>query len=123
MVEYEAEYEGIKKKNGVSILYEFYDLVNAGSTLDLKKYPEWQGSHYYVYNNHLVRYDAPGNIVYGYMSEAFGINNNTAFLGAGFVQARDGNSRPEWGGPPTYGDDPYDHLMIWIGIRHYHNTH
>lgn len=60
----------------------------------------------YVYNGKLVRYDAPGNIHFGYVSNATGLADaGSASMGANFVQYF----------TSMKADDAYDQKMINYG--------
>lgn len=43
------------------------------------------------------------------------------YSGAGLAQRAAGISTPEWSGPPTYGDDPFNSFNIKWGIDIYNN--
>jgi|SRR5215813_65807 len=61
-----------------------------------------------------------GNFNYGATGAATGLfNDKTLFEQAGKAQIAAGTSKPEWKGPPLYGDDPQDHDMIKRGIEYF----
>ena len=96
----------------------FYDLVSNGSELDLKQYPEWK-SAYFIFDDNIYRYDAPGNIAYGIAAGFFGIPSDVFLRAAGMAQVIAGTSQDNWS--DTYGDDPYDQLCIWVGYDYFMN--
>ncbi|MGH9877894.1 MAG: polymorphic toxin type 44 domain-containing protein, partial [Nitrososphaerales archaeon] len=61
-----------------------------------------------------------GNFNFGATGAATGLfDDTTLFKKAGEAQIAAGTSRPEWKGPPLYGDPPEDHDMIQRGIDYY----
>lgn len=94
----------------------FYILVKNKGPLDLKQLPEWK-SAYFIFDGHIVRGDAPGNIAYGIAGKIMGFSDYVLYSAAGFAQQRAGTSRPEWE-ETFHGDDPYDQLSIAIGISY-----
>lgn len=99
--------------------------VQGGGDWDLKNQKGtiyYKGTHkYYVFDNSLVRGDAPGNIHYGYVGKStWWATDELLFMKAGEAQkANPENTLPEWDKPPYYGDDPIDHYYIVIGIEYY----
>jgi hypothetical protein len=88
-----------------------------GAKYDLKTRPDesWpvyvggqpeNGYKYYIFNGQVVRGDAPGNILYGYIG---GRPFNDWVLYLGGDKAAGGLGK----------DDPYDKKMIGIGIDYY----
>ena len=76
----------------------------------------------YVYNGELVRYDAPGNINFGYTARAAGLNGSTIQFGAQLQQGVDDYLRgqnfslKDNGGDSTYvqkGIDSYNSQQSW----------
>lgn len=97
----------------------FFGLMEkTGAAMDLKQFEEWQ-SAYFIFDNQIVRYDAPGNIAYGIAGKLLNIDEITLLSAAGFAQMMDGTSKQEWQNSFLYGDDPVDQLNIQIGFRYY----
>ena len=46
--------------------------------MDLKQLPEWK-SAYFIFDGHIVREDAPGNIAYGIAGNVMGFSDNTLY--------------------------------------------
>lgn len=68
----------------------------------------------YLFNNEIVRYDAPGNIHYGYVGSATWYGTEEMLLKqAGYAQIKD-NPGACW-----TGDDPVDMYYIKKGIELY----
>lgn len=94
--------------------------VKNNAKYDIKRKPEWS-SDWYVYEGDIVRNDAPGNMLFGYLGKVFGYDDDFLTFGAGFYQ---------WVTNPLYSssgeayfDDPYDTQMIQKGIAYYKKTH
>jgi hypothetical protein len=62
-------------------------------------------------------------IAYGYLGKVFGFTDEKLYYAAGLAQKAAGTSLPEWDGPPTYGDDPFDSFNIKWGISIYNKWH
>ena len=68
----------------------------------------------FLFDGQIVRYDAPGNIHYGYVGRSTWFGSRGRLLRqAGYAQVRD-NSGGGW-----TGDDPYDATMIILGMDLY----
>ena len=105
-------------------LYVFYNLVHNGGECDLKNQGFNRSS--YIFDGRVVRGDALGNILYGYVGKAFGFSDQLLLRAAGFAQSRAGTNRPEWGhwyGSEPYGDDPIDQSNIKKGFSCYRKEH
>jgi RHS repeat-associated protein len=120
MLRYEYMYQGYDQMNPLGSLTEFYYLVRNGAELDLKNHG-WNES-YYVYDGLLIRGDAPGNIVYGYVGRAFGYTRKLLVHAAGAAQVAAGTSGYSYI-TNSYGDDPSDVYYIDMGIQIYSNWH
>lgn len=73
---------------------------------------------HYVFQGKIVRADAPGNILYGYVgTAAWWSSDYILFHQAGKAQIAAGTSMPKWNVKPYYGDDPSDHYYIELGIK------
>ncbi|WP_373289351.1 polymorphic toxin type 44 domain-containing protein [Paenibacillus abyssi] len=73
---------------------------------------------YVYFNGSIMRYDAIGNIVYGYLGKVFGISDSVLFAGRSYAQIKDGTYKNDWI-PITGGDDPLDQYYIQYGIDLY----
>lgn len=86
----------------------FKDQVNDGRPWDYKlKGPE---------------YEYAGNFNYGATGAALGISLDLLQRAAGYVQVRNGRSKPEWNTPNRewpHGDQPEDQLAIEDGFKYY----
>ena len=108
-------------RNGpVTKLIKFINSVATGSVTDLKNNPEWQDD-WYIYEGDIVKKDATGNILFGYVGKVFGYDDEFLCAGAGAYQIKEGTW--DWSFWPTYFDDPYDNKMIRKGIEYYNKTH
>ncbi|MCY7487505.1 RHS repeat-associated core domain-containing protein [Paenibacillus alvei] len=123
MLKYEYIYIDEASKHENIKTADFFYTVRGKSELDLKNQPGWKGYKYYVYEGELVRRDQPGNISYGYLGKVFGFTDKKLFFAAGAAQKMAGTSLPEWNGPPTYGDDPFDSFNVKWGIEIYNKWH
>ena len=78
----------------------------------------------FVFKGYSMTAEDFGNFHYGVVGLA---NGNFAkamlFAAAGYVQIRDGNSRPEWQNTTYWGDDPNDHYWIQQGFNYYHSNY
>lgn len=124
-VKYEDKYKNVW--SGMSTpgqLYTFYNLVRNGGEADLKN--QGFNESKYIFDDKVVRGDAPGNILYGYVGKCFKYTDELLLRAAGFAQQQAGTSKPEWGswnGKPPYGDDPNDQASIKIGMNFYRRVH
>lgn len=119
---YKDEYSGL---NTPAQLYIFYNLVRNGGELDLKN-QGWGTKENYIFDNKVVRGDAPGNILYGYVGKCFKYQDILLQRAAGYAQQQAGTNKPEWGkwnGNYPYGDDPKDQENIKIGMDFYRRVH
>ncbi|GKU23225.1 polymorphic toxin type 44 domain-containing protein [Clostridium folliculivorans] len=127
MVRYEYMYRSSWANNSpIEQLWQFYTLVRNKGALDLKN-NGWNESQY-IFDGVIVRGDAPGNILYGYLGKAFGYSDELLKRAAGYAQAKAGTNieHPEWGtwmGDAPYGDDPIDQFYIQVGISYYYKMH
>ena len=96
--------------------FYFAEKVNYKGDWDLKMRPDWCLSPHvtYVYDGADYRYDAIGNIHYGYVGRAYFSTTLLKMMG-GFAQIKDGNSR--WYYLGAWFDDPYDQKSIKIGCE------
>jgi hypothetical protein len=69
----------------------------------------------YIYNGGLIRYDAPGNINYGYVSRAAGLNGSTIQFGATLAQVGDNLAHGRFSASDNGGDAAY----VNMGIKSY----
>ncbi len=97
----------------------FRDAVKKGGVWDLKNTEEFNSDKYldgFVYSGNRIRYDAPGNIHYGFVgSGAFWSWSKLLLKEAGKAQIAEGKSKTEWK-KDYYGDDPTDQYFIKLGI-------
>ena len=100
--------------NNPYLLYLFYNTVRNSAPLDLKQV--WH-SEYFIFDGHVVRGDAPGNIAYGIAGKLLGISESLLLFGAGFAQQRAGTSDPSWMND-YFGDDPVDQFYIHVGFNY-----
>ena len=104
------------KQNGyIPSWFYFKDSVKDGGKWDIKLQPDWNFSPYdkYYFYGQEIRYDAPGNLNYGYVGAGFFPSELLLFMG-GVVQVIDHGFK--FGDISTYFDDPYDNHMIRCGI-------
>ena len=104
------------KQNGyISSWFYFKDSVKDGGKWDIKLQPDWNFSPYdkYYFYGQEIRYDAPGNLNYGYVGAGFFPSELLFFMG-GVVQVIYHGFK--FGDISTYFDDPYDNHMIRCGI-------
>ncbi|MDD4509959.1 MAG: polymorphic toxin type 44 domain-containing protein [Oscillospiraceae bacterium] len=104
----------------VTKLKKFIASVKDESPTDIKRSPEWD-SKWYIYEGDIVKKDATGNILFGYVGKVFGYDDEFLCLGAGLYQIWTGPWRLDYA--TSYGDDPYDTKMIRKGIAYYNKTH
>lgn len=127
MTEYEAKYKDIKNMPLGPRLLLFYNLVDDGGILDLKRQPGWE-SPKFVYNGEVVDNDVPGNITYGYLGKHFDLPDTVLYFGAGSNQVKNAVKQAiKEGRNPlealkdynldTFGDDPRDTARIRQGIE------
>lgn len=112
----EIDYADMHERYWVTNLLEFKTLVQNGGKMDLKNQPEWQHSAY-IYDGEIVDQDVPGNINYGYFGTFCNIPDVVLLAGAGYAQARAGNS--DWAFWFTFFDDPRDSYRVMQGIALY----
>ena len=105
----------------VTKLKEFVLSVKDDSPIDIKSSPEWTGE-WYIYEGDIIRFDAPGNILFGYVGKVFGYDDEFLCLGAGLYQLGT-KGLQQLDQLTSYGDDPYDTKMIRKGIAYYNKTH
>lgn len=77
--------------DAVSKIIKFIVSVKSGSVTDIKLSPEWP-SRWYIYEGDIIRYDAPGNILFGYVGKLFGYDDKFLSAGAGAYQFYEGHS-------------------------------
>jgi hypothetical protein len=127
MGEYEEKYKDIKNMPLGPRLLLFYNLVDDGGILDLKRQPGWE-SPKFVYNGEVVNNDVPGNIVYGYLGKHFDLPDTVLYFGAGSNQMKNAVKTAIKEGRnlleafkdyslDTFGDDPRDTARIRQGIE------
>jgi SPP1 gp7 family putative phage head morphogenesis protein len=112
----EVDYADMHERYWVNNLLEFKALVKNGGKMDLKNQPEWQHSAY-IYDGEIVDQDVLGNINYGYFGTFCNIPDVVLLAGAGYAQARAGNS--DWAFWFTFFDDPRDSYRVMQGIALY----
>ena len=79
-----------------------------------------KGTEGYVFKGEKIEFDAPANILYGYVGKAAGFEDYTLFEYAGTYQIYKNTSTQEWIDDPLLaGDDPKDHYNIQKGIDLY----
>lgn len=98
----------------------FISQVQTGSIVDLKNQPSWEKGAY-IYEGELLRRDAFGNMLFGYVGKLFGYDDEFLCAGAGAYQIISFTS--SWRYWDTYFDDPDDTEMIRRGIKIYNDTH
>lgn len=74
-----------------------------------------------IYEGDIVKKDATGNILFGYVGKVFGYDDEFLCAGAGAYQIKSLTSDLSFAS--TYFDDPYDNEMIRRGIDYYNKTH
>ena len=96
----------------------FYQNVKSSGKWDLKTREDWdlKEENTYIYDGIELRYDEPGNIMFGYVGSKL-FNIAVLRAGAGFYQQYQGNSTAEWKGWPNFIDDPVDSEAIEYGYR------
>ena len=109
----------IEKNGKIKGALFFYEMVRTDGDWDLKSQKEWNlnAGEVYMYNGKEVRFDAPGNIHYGYVGSVM-FNEVILVLFAGGYQIKSGTSNPLYSG--SFYDDPYDTEMIKYGINLYY---
>lgn len=104
-----------KEENGyaAAILF-FIENVKTGGDWDLKHETNWNLTYEntYIYNGIPLRFDEPGNILFGYVGSAL-FDLPTQYLGAGGYQILSGTAKWEWW--QTLGDDPVDTAAVTYG--------
>ncbi|MDD5341005.1 MAG: carbohydrate binding domain-containing protein [Patescibacteria group bacterium] len=71
----------------------------------------------YIYNGGLIRYDAPGNINYGYVARSLGLDSGTIKMGASMEQFGSNLF-----GDMSFSDNSGDANYVQIGIDSYNTT-
>ena len=94
----------------------FVDNVRSGGKWDFKSQYEWNlyPNKIYSYNGEIFRYDAIGNIHYGYVGRVI-FSESVLLKGAGFAQILDGNASLFF--IDSNFDDPLDQAAISYGCR------
>ena len=118
----------------------FYNQVNHGAPWDIKRDDPWKQQFgdikmpYYdsnpdkdetfLFKNELVTREDLGNILYGYLGSAMGIDDKTLFWGAG-VAANKANifNGKAYNPDEYYGDDPHDHEYVKKGIKMFYEDY
>jgi len=118
----ELTYSDVRDIPHLKRLGVFYTAVNTNSSLDLKTSWNLKNNAFLVYNGDIMRYDAPGNIVYGYLGKLFGFSNFELLGGGIYAQFKDGTVKNDWIFY-TGGDDPVDQYYIRYGINLYNSSH
>lgn len=113
------------EKGSLAAMLDFKSAVQAKGDLDLKLKPEWQNSSLYIYNGEIVDRDAPGNICYGYIGKAYGIDDLTLLAAAGYAQIQAGTTMDKYEDTLLlyFGDDPIDQDNIKRGLDLYNAWH
>ncbi len=96
----------------------FKNNVGYGRIFDIKVQNEWQKEHF-IYDGQVLRGDAPGNIVYGYLGKAAHFSDITLKIAAGIAQQSSKAGQPvkrSWI-LTSWGDAPGDWEFIKIGIE------
>ncbi len=100
--------------------FYFKNKVQTNGEWDLKNTEEYNSSKYingFVFYGEKIRYDAPGNIHYGYVgSSTYYGSDFILYYFAGKHQKDQNTSKKEWE-DTSRGDDPYDQEMIKYGIQ------
>ena len=100
---------------------DFANMVRPGGIYDLKAQAEWQGKEHYIYNGNIVWFDAPGNILYGYLGKSMGFSDLVLYAAPGVAQIAVGTS--SWNFAFSFFDDPRDQENIRLGIQIFRETH
>ena len=95
----------------------FMSNSKTGGIWDLKSKWHLDPNVMYIYNGMLLRWDAVGNIHFGYIGASAGYSLEFLQLGAGMYQILSETSK--WSYYDTYFDDPYDSSMIELGYNIY----
>lgn len=96
----------------------FFEKLRPGGEWDLKL-QETYSAPSFTWNGLRLDYDAPGNILYGYIGHAIGVNIGILHFFAGVFQILGGTSEAEWWGSPFWGDDPRDYFWVDYGYQLY----
>ena len=99
---------------------DFAWMVRPGGQYDLKSKSEWQGKEHFIYNEEIIWYDDPRNILYGYLGKAMEFEDLTLLSAAGAVQILTGTS--SWDYVSSFFDDPRDQKSIKMGIQRFKDT-
>lgn len=100
---------------------DFAIMVMPGGKYDLKESAEWKGKEHFIYSGEIIRYDEPGNILYGHLGKVMGFDDAILKKAGGAVQIIQGRSN--WEYISSYFDDPRDQKAIQKGIDIFKNTH
>ena len=98
--------------------YLFYKNTRTGAKYDIKNQAWFRDKyrHYdIVWRKMKLRYDDPGNIVFGYFAAASNMPVKVAQFGPGIYQMY--STGINWHYVRTFGDDPRDCAMIEYGYR------
>ncbi len=95
--------------------------VRPGGKYDIKTWPLFQEHSLFLYDGEVASRDVFGNIFYGYLGSALGLDADTLHLRAGQVQKWQRRSDPAW---EAYGgDDPRDWSRVQEGIMMFYQSH
>ena len=106
--------------SNAGVYLDFALMVRPGGQYDLKSKSEWQGKEHFIYNEEIIWYDDPGNILYGYLGKAMGFEDLILLSAAGAVQISTGTS--SWDYVTSFFDDPRDQESIKKGIQRFKDT-
>ena len=122
MLDAKDKYGFYKHFGNAIAIPRFYFLVRNGAEYDLKNQAEWKKQQF-IYDDEIIDNDVPGNINFGYLGTAMGIDELTLIMSAGVAQIRAGTSMEEWRNFENFGDDPRDTERIKQGINTYNSWH
>jgi hypothetical protein len=125
MGEYEADFHEHHRD-----LFWFVEHVKSDSLVDLKRtnqeFKRESYSYHIIFDCEVMRADAPGNILFGYVGTAAGFSEDELRRGAGLYQLYEDSDRnlfSMWINYPKlfedYGDNPGDGEQIKMGVAYY----
>jgi len=108
----------------LSVFYEFATNPNMGNLKERTGsifHTKEQGKEGYVFGAEKTSFDAPANILYGYVGKSIGLTDIGLYYGAGANQVGKVSAlmRYIFTGDIAFGDDPQDNLYIRKGINIY----
>ena len=109
-------------KEALAILFAPHSLWDLKNSSDEVLGSKGGRTHWaYIYDDKLIRYDAPGNINFGYVAPASGLSKLSVFLGAAIAQVADGLVHGKGISSVLSGDNSGDWKYINIGYDRYNN--